>query len=120
MTEATLSRTEWAAVTVALRDAERCGCGAVKAPGRLDRVRRWLTGMEAPRPLADPRLDAVRRFVCAARRQGGRALDMVPELLGFGFSPGAGRGAAPGRRLMAAGRLRISRAVRADDRGCCT
>jgi hypothetical protein len=89
MTDTTLSKTEWAAVTVALRDAERCGCSPAMdaAPGRLTRAWRWLSGAEAPRPLADPRLDAVRRFVCAARRQGGRVRDMVPELLGFGFSP---------------------------------
>ncbi|USI72424.1 hypothetical protein [Sphingomonas morindae] len=82
-----LSPIEWQAVTVALRDAERCGCaGPARASGRIARVWRWLTGLEAPRPLADPRLDTIRRFVCAARRRGERAREMVPELLGFGFT----------------------------------
>ncbi len=89
MTETTLSTTEWAAVAVALRDAERYGRSAAPdmPPGRLVRLWRLLSGAETPRPLADPRLDAVRRFVCAARRHGVRARDLMPELLGHGFSP---------------------------------
>jgi hypothetical protein len=84
--QAVLTRVEWQAVTVALRDAER-GHGAKSRPGAAGRLWRWLTGAEPPRPLADPRLEAVRRFVWAARRQGGRACELVPELLGFGFTP---------------------------------
>lgn len=83
-----LSRVEWQAVTVALRDAERLPCGGVpRREGALVRSWRWLTGIEAPRPLADPRLEAIRRFVCAVRSNSGRLRDVMPELLGLGYTP---------------------------------
>jgi hypothetical protein len=83
-----LSRTEWQAVAVALNDAARNPCGrGLAGEGALARATRWLTGAEAPRPLADPRPDAVRRFVCAARSGGGRLRELVPELRGLGYSP---------------------------------
>lgn len=82
-----LSTAEWQAVTVALRDAERFACAAPKASeGRLSRLFRALTGIEKPRPLADPRLDAVRRFVCASRRNVARAKEVAIELTAFGYS----------------------------------
>ncbi len=85
-----LSRTEWLAVSIGIQDALRCGCGdppdAHSLTSRLKRVSRALTGIEAPRPLADPRLEALRRFVCATRRQGG-ANDYAPALLEHGFKP---------------------------------
>ena len=86
-----LSQTEWRAVTVALRDAEHFGTAVARQVGQpeggIARALRWLTGIEAPRPLADPRLDALRRFVWAARRRSARVRDMVPELMDFGYSP---------------------------------
>ncbi|HEY0271506.1 MAG TPA: hypothetical protein VGC10_11015 [Sphingomonas sp.] len=83
-----LSRMEWQAVAVALNDADRHPCGReAGTEGRLARALRWLTGAQAPRPLADPRLDAVRRFVCAVRGGGDRLRDLVPELKDFGYSP---------------------------------
>ncbi len=83
-----LSTAEWQAVTVALRDAERFACAAPKGAqeGRFSRLFRTLTGIERPRPLADPRLDAVRRFVCASRRNVSRAKDVAVELTAFGYS----------------------------------
>jgi hypothetical protein len=82
-----LTQIEWQAVAVALNDATRRPCGRVKrTEGPLARGLRWLTGVEAPRPLADPRLDAIRRFVCAARGGSARLRDFVPELKGFGYS----------------------------------
>ena len=83
-----LSTAEWQAVTVALRDAERFACAAPKdaKEGRLARLFRALTGIEKPRPLADPRLDAVRRFVCASRRNVARAREIASELTAFGYS----------------------------------
>lgn len=86
--ETELSRSDWQAVTVALHDVERCGCAASDKPaGRLRRLFRALFGFEPPRPLADPRLEAVRRFVCAVRREGARAADYAAQLAGFGYSP---------------------------------
>ncbi len=83
-----LSTAEWQAVTVALRDAERSACAAPKGTkeGRFARLFRALTGIEKPRPLADPRLDAVRRFVCASRRNVARAREIASELTAFGYS----------------------------------
>lgn len=83
-----LSRGEWQAVAVALNDAARHPWGGFAAgAGPLARAARWLTGAQSPRPLADPQLDAVRRFVCAARGGGGRLRDLAPELRGFGYTP---------------------------------
>lgn len=82
-----LSRQEWQAVTVALRDAERLRCAMPKVEGRFARILRWLTGIEAPKPLADPRLEALRGFVCASRRNVARAKEMGADLLALGFSP---------------------------------
>jgi len=82
-----LSRTDWQAVSVALNDAAQCGCGEVTGkPGAVGRLLGALTG-NAPRPpLADPRLEAIRRFVCATRR-GRRPADAhVPGLIAQGFS----------------------------------
>jgi hypothetical protein len=83
-----LSTAEWQAVTIALRDVERFACAASdgKPEGRLARLFRAITGIEKPRPLADARLDAVRRFVCASRRNMARAKDIAGELLAFGYS----------------------------------
>jgi hypothetical protein len=83
-----LTNAEWQAVTVALRDAERFACaGSLEEPeGRLSRLFRSLFGIEQPRPLADPRLDAVRRFVCASRRNVARAREIASELIALGYS----------------------------------
>jgi hypothetical protein len=83
-----LTTAEWQAVTVALRDAERFACAAPsgRTEGRLSRLFRALTGIEQPRPLADPRLDAVCRFVCASRRNVARAREIAGELLALGYS----------------------------------
>lgn len=83
-----LSHAEWRAVAVALRDVERFACAAPRGKeGRFQRLFRLLTGFEAPRPLADPRLEAVRRFVCASRRNVARAREIGAELVAFGYSP---------------------------------
>ncbi len=86
--ESRLSTAEWQAVAVALRDAQRFSCAAPKdhVEGRFSRLFRALTGIEKPRALADPRLDAVRRFVCASRRNVARAREIGAELINFGYS----------------------------------
>jgi hypothetical protein len=83
-----LSTAEWQAVTVALRDVERFACATSdgKPEGVFSRLFRAITGIERPRPLADPRLDAVRRFVCASRRNMARAKEIARELLDLGYS----------------------------------
>ena len=87
--EPTLSRHEWAAVSIALQDAERCGCAAQArdAPaGILGRAAALVFGQNRPTSLADPRLEAVRRFVCASRRRRRAADDLAPPLATHGFS----------------------------------
>ncbi len=83
-----LTTAEWQAVTVALRDVERFTCVAPtgKTEGRLSRLFRAVTGIEKPTALADPRLDAIRRFVCASRRNMARAKDVAAELIALGYS----------------------------------
>ena len=79
-----LSRIEWQAVSIGLQDAAKCGCRDL--PRGISRLSRMLTGVEGPRPFADPRLEAVRNFVCATRRHRRRADEHAPALLEQGFS----------------------------------
>lgn len=82
-----LSRIEWQAVSIGLKDAAKCGCGGLPRPGSLgSRLSRMLTGIETPKPLADPRLEAVRNFVCATQRHRHRAEEYAPALLEQGFN----------------------------------
>lgn len=66
----TLNDLEWQAVSVALKDATTCGCGDAAEPGAITRVIRAIFGIKPAQPLADPKLEAVRRFVCLAKIQG--------------------------------------------------
>ncbi|MBU3078932.1 hypothetical protein [Sphingomonas quercus] len=81
-----LSQTEWKAVTVAINDAANCGCASGE-PGRLGRIFAALTGIERPKPLADPRLEALRLFVCDTRRSRKPAESLVPALIDQGYNP---------------------------------
>ena len=82
-----LSDLEWKVVRLAIREA---GEAAVGEPGPLGRRLRtfWsaVTGWEPKRPLADPRLELLRRFVCTQR---GRrdAAELAARLVGLGFTP---------------------------------
>lgn len=77
-----LSRQDWLAAHVGAHDADSIGCRAAAVPDHAkSRIQRWMTrllGDNAPMPLADPRLEAVRRFACATRA--GRRPD--PALIG--------------------------------------
>jgi hypothetical protein len=81
-----LSHTEWRAVSVALNDAADIRCGVVDKPGRLSRLFTTLTGVEHKRPLADPRLETLRRFVCQTRATRTEASELVPALIEQGFN----------------------------------
>lgn len=90
LTPPVLSQTEWAAVSVAFQDAAACGCVAVSAtarPSMLGRITDALFGSRRPTPLADPRLEAIRAFVCTTRRQRRPAANLVPVLADHGFNP---------------------------------
>lgn len=83
-----LSRSEWQAVSASLREVAKCGCGdgAGGWARGLARIARMLTGREEPQPLDDPRLEALRDFVCATERRRRRADEFVPDLLEHGFN----------------------------------
>ena len=79
-----LSDLEWKVVSLAIRDTgEAC---ARSRGGLLARVWAALTGLEPKRPLADPRLETLRRFVCTARRRRDEAAGLAGRLLDMGFS----------------------------------
>ena len=84
-TQPELTHLEWQVVSVALNDAHHRVHVDVR-PGRLAHLWRALTGFTPTQPLADPRLETLRRFVCYARRH--RRVDngLAQELAGHGFS----------------------------------
>lgn len=84
----TLSDLEWKVVSLALREAGELPCPSREPSAlrrRLSALWSAIVGHEARRPLADPRLEALRRFVCTAR---GRrdAGEIAGRLLGMGFT----------------------------------
>jgi hypothetical protein len=84
-----LSRAEWDTVSVAFSDA---GIGTCRAdrPSALRRVLRrlvvLLTGIRPAPPLANERLDTLRRFVCTARTHGAPSPRLWSELIACGYS----------------------------------
>lgn len=85
-----LTKTEWLAVTVAIRDVVSTSCTFPKAQGWLARNLAWLFGtdavVEASSPPADARTEALRRFICTIQRQREVDEDLVAPLLGQGFT----------------------------------
>lgn len=63
-----LTYVEWQAVSIALSDAGRHGCASEERTARFGKLLRKVFGRERARALADPRLEAIRSFVCEARR----------------------------------------------------
>jgi len=86
LAEPKLSRSDWQAVSIALHDAGSSRCGASGKRGIVGRLFTAVTGEEPARPLADPRLEAIRSFVCATRRTRRPAERFVPDLEAQGFS----------------------------------
>lgn len=84
--EAGLTPLEWRAVAIGMQDADH---GIAPAPrrGRLGKLLAFLGAARTGLPLADSRLEALRRFAYAARRTGGRVADAVVQpLLDLGFA----------------------------------
>lgn len=80
-----LTAAEWRAVSVALAEAGGQGCAAGHP------IAHRLLGLIARRPAPaampdDPRLDAVRRFLCATQRQGRPAEEFAGALVELGFN----------------------------------
>ena len=80
-----LSPSEWRAVSIALADADRIGCPAGNS-GLFGRLYSAMTGNRPATPLADPRLEAVRRFVCDTHRQRRLSQAYAPALAEHGFN----------------------------------
>ncbi len=83
-----LSRGEWQAIAIALRDAENAGCAVRRTPlGRWARLLHFFTGIEPNRPLANPRLEALRTYVCSLRSGRREVPDRARALIDLGYSP---------------------------------
>lgn len=81
-----LSALEWQVIGLAIREAGRFGGGRIRAATRWRRLWSFVTGNETLRPLADPRLEALRSFVCAVRN-GRRPVErLAGRLLELGFT----------------------------------
>ena len=86
-----LTREDWMAARIGAQDAGIHGCRQPAVPrGELGLVARglvWLLGEQGPRPLANPRLEAVRRFACATRAGNQPGVALVSELHRLGVQP---------------------------------
>ncbi len=85
-----LTALEWGVVAAAFSDASGHACGSARKPSRwaagLRGLIRALTGLGPPRPLADPRLEKLRYFICFTRDHGQPSQRIWNELLEMGFS----------------------------------
>jgi hypothetical protein len=90
ITQPRLNREEWSVVRLALREAEQAFRAIPAAPGTIRAKWQWLlraaTGIEPVHGLANPRLEALRRFILTTRRSRRIAEQLVPELLSEGFN----------------------------------
>jgi len=80
-----LSRSEWKAVATAYDEAETYRF----APARPSIFRQAIdrfTGRPTALPAADPRREALRRFVCTVRRTRRPDERLVPDLIALGFN----------------------------------
>ena len=77
-----LGRDEWSVVDFARND----GLWSLTPNGLLARVARILFGIQPPRPLANERLEALRRFAVVAWKKGKVGVGQARELAAAGFS----------------------------------
>lgn len=78
-----LSPLEWKVVSLAMREAGEAGRAG---RGRLARLFGPAVGLRPKLPLADPRLEALRRFVCRVRDRADVS-ELKPRLIELGFHP---------------------------------
>ena len=77
------SRLEFQVLALSRRDP----ASSVRPAGSLDRKLARLLGLRPHNPLADPRLETLRRFAVTVRCRGAkRAERLAVQLLGMGFS----------------------------------
>ncbi|RYD89784.1 MAG: hypothetical protein EOP61_30890 [Sphingomonadales bacterium] len=81
-----LSALEWKVVSLAMREAGEAGAGGTRRRGWFGRMIDGTTGLRPKLPLADPRLEMLRRFVCrlCARAD---VSELKPRLIELGFHP---------------------------------
>ena len=77
-----LGRDEWSVVEFARND----GLWSLSPDGFLPSLARVLFGIRPPRPLANERLEALRRFAVIAWKRGAVGAAQMREFLGAGFS----------------------------------
>lgn len=82
--EPTLTALEWKVVSLAIREAAEAGCGSMRSSW-LGRMVRRAAGVAPKMPLADPRLETLRRFVCRVRGRAD-ASDLSSRLVEYGYS----------------------------------
>ena len=81
-----LSALEWKVVSLALREAGEAGAGGTRRRGWLRRMIEGGLGARPKLPLADPRLEALRRFVCRVRDRADVS-ELKRRLIELGFHP---------------------------------
>ncbi len=85
-----LTALEWQVVAAAFSDASGHSCGSARKPSRLvaafHGMIRAVTGLRPPQPLADPRLEKLRYFLCFTRDHGRPSQRTWNELLELGFN----------------------------------
>lgn len=82
-----LSALEWKVVGLAMREAGEAGGDGT----RRGWFGRWIdsgAGLRPRLPLADPRLETLRRFVCGVRDHRGDVSELQRRMLEQGFHPG--------------------------------
>lgn len=77
-----LGSDEWAVVEFSRRD----GMWSVNPDGLLQRLARTLFGVRPPQPLANERLERLRRFAVVAWNKGAVRATQVRDLIDAGFS----------------------------------
>jgi hypothetical protein len=90
MSRPTLSKMEWSEVAQALESAAACGCRADETAHRQGVLARVGTALLRDRrtgPLADPKLEAIRRFACDTYRRRAPADEHVAGLAAHGLNP---------------------------------
>lgn len=80
-----LSPLEWKVVSLAMREAGEHGCSGGRR-GWIGRLIGQANGFRPKLPLADPRLEALRRFVCRLVDRADTA-ELTPRLIELGFHP---------------------------------
>jgi hypothetical protein len=85
-----LTTSEWRAVAAAFEIASTHACGSIRnglpPTSGFRRFLRAFTCSRAPQPVAEPRLEKLRAFLCFARDNGQPSQAIGEELMALGFS----------------------------------